>query len=131
MVVVDDSLTVRTILAVGLAREGFDVETFGDGTAFLRWLATQETSPPDLVLLDVMLPRLDGYTIAAHLKATLLFKETVVLFISCRDGVLDRLKGHLAGACGYLSKPFWMQEVIVLINGALGLPSSRESTRRS
>jgi twitching motility two-component system response regulator PilG len=129
VVVIDDSLTVRTILAVGLAREGFEVETFGDGMAFFRWLATQEASPPDLVLLDVILPTLDGYTIAEHLKTTPLFKETGVLFVSCRDGVFDRLKGRLVGACGYLSKPFRMQEVIALINGALGLPSSRESTR--
>lgn len=131
VIVVDDSLTVRAILAIGLSREGFDVETFGDGIALFRWLTTQEACSPDLVLLDVMLPKLDGYTIAQRLKTNPLFKETIVLFLSSKDGVFDRLRGRLVGACGYLSKPFRMQDVIAMINVALDLHSSRESTQMS
>ncbi len=128
VIVVDDSPTVRAILALGLLREGFEVETFEDGISFFRWLALHKASCPDLVILDVMLPKLDGYTIAQRLKANPLFKETVVLFLSSKDGVFDRLRGRLVGASGYLTKPFRMQDVITMISGALGSFPSHEPT---
>lgn len=115
VVVVDDSLTVRKILEISLRREGFEVRTFEHGLAFLRWLTTSPACLPDLLLLDVMLPTLDGYSIARYLKDRPAFRHIVLVFLSSKDGVLDRLKGRLLGASGYLTKPFRTQEVIEIV----------------
>lgn len=122
IVIVDDSLTVRKILEICLRREGFEVKAFGDGMAFLRWLATAATTHsclPDLLLLDVMLPKLDGYAIAQHVKARSAFPHTALVFLSSKDGILDRLKGRLLGASGYLTKPFRTQEVVAMAKAVL------------
>ncbi len=123
VMVIDDSATVRKIVETCLSREGFDVESFQDGVEAMRWLSTPQARIPDLVILDIGLPKMDGYEVARRLKTKPQFSNTVIVMLSRRDGVIDKLKGRLAGAKDYLTKPFKTQEVISVIESHLGVPA--------
>src|SRR6266699_1804728 len=96
VMVIDDSSTIRKILETCLHRAGYEVKSFQDGAEALRWCGAPVARIPALVLVDVGLPKLDG------------------------DGVLDRLKGRLAGAHAYLTKPFKTDEVVAIVQAYLG-----------
>ena len=115
VMVIEDSLTVRKILEICLRRAGYEVESFQDGMEALRWLATPAARIPSLVLVDLVLPKMDGYDIVRHLRTKPAFERTVFVIVSRRDGVLDRIKGRLAGAHAYLTKPFKTQELVALV----------------
>ena len=122
--VIDDSPTVRKIIETCLRREEFDVRSFTDGVEAMRWITNDsEARVPDLVLLDIGLPKMDGYEVARRLKAKPAFNNTVIVMLSRRDGVIDRLKGRLAGAKDYITKPFKTQELIAVIQEQLNVPS--------
>jgi len=121
VVCVDDSPTVRKILETCLRREGFAVYTFADGVEMLRWLTGPEGHIPNLVILDICLPKLDGYTVAQRLKAKRQFANGIIVMLSRRDSMIDRLKGRLAGASVYLSKPFKTQEIVAVVKTQLGI----------
>jgi DNA-binding response OmpR family regulator len=120
VMVIDDSATVRKIIETCLGREGFDVFSFPDGLDALRWLTNPNSRVPDLVLLDIGLPKMDGYEIARRLKAKSEFSHTVIVMLSRRDGMIDRLKGRLAGAKDYITKPFKTQDIVGVIESHLG-----------
>ena len=83
---------------------------------------TEPDAPvPDLILLDIELPRMDGYEVARRLKSKPRFHSTVIVMLSRRDGVIDRLKGRLAGARDYITKPFKTQEIIAVAQAYLGV----------
>ncbi len=103
-----------------LHREGYEVKSFQDGVEALHWCGAPEARIPALVLVDVGLPKLDGYDVIRHLKARPALAQTVFVIISRRDGVLDRLKGRLAGAHAYLTKPFKTDEVVAMVQAHLG-----------
>ena len=125
--VVDDSETVRKILEVCLHRAGYeDVRTFPDALAFLRWLMTPEARIPSLVIIDLNLPQMDGYSLLRHLKAKPVFTQTIFVILTGRDGVLDKLKGRLSGAHVYLTKPFRTQDILATIHAALGPPPTQD-----
>jgi twitching motility two-component system response regulator PilG len=118
VMIIDDSLTVRKIMETSLKREGFASVSYPDGIEALR--ALNEGLPiPDLVLLDIGLPKMDGYEVARHLKTKQQFGNTPIVMISKRDGVIDRLKGRLAGAKDYVTKPFKTQEVMTIVHSHL------------
>jgi twitching motility two-component system response regulator PilG len=117
--IIDDSPTVRKIVETCLRREGFAVKSFGDGVEALRWLASPEAYIPGVIFLDIGLPKMDGYAVARALKAQPRFEETVIVMLSRRDGVIDRLKSRLAGASHYLSKPFQTQQIVTLVKACL------------
>ncbi len=119
ILVIDDSATVRMLIETCLRREGFEVKGFPDGIEALRWLTDPSARVPDLVLLDIGLPRLDGYEVAQRLKAMPQLSKTVIVMLSRRDGMLDRLKGRLAGATDYLTKPWTSQELIAVVQSHL------------
>ncbi len=123
IMVIDDSTTVRKIIETCLGREGFLVAGFSDGVEAMRWLSQPNARIPDLVILDIGLPKMDGYEVARRLKTKPQFNNTVIIMLSRRDGVIDRLKGRLAGARAYLTKPFKTQEIINLIESYLGVPA--------
>lgn len=125
VMVIDDSATVRKIVETCLGREGFDVLGFQDGLDAIRWLAGPQARIPDLVILDIGLPKMDGYEVARRLKTKSQFSNTVIVMLSRRDGVIDKLKGRLAGAKDYLTKPFKTQELISVIESHLGVPLLR------
>jgi twitching motility two-component system response regulator PilG len=130
IMVIDDSLVVRTILKIGLERKGFQVECCEDGVEALLSLGEPgRQALPDLIILDIMLPRLDGYEVMRLLKGRPDLCGIVVLILSARDGTLDRLKGRLAGAKGYVTKPFKMQEVVGAVRDLLGTAQDAVGSR--
>ena len=124
IMVIDDSATIRNILQVSLGREKFPVIAFADGVEAMRWFAQPEARIPDLVLLDIGLPRLDGFEVARRLKSRPQFHHTTIIMLSRRDGVLEHLKARLAGARGYLTKPFTTQELLQVIETCLAEPTA-------
>ena len=127
--VIDDSPTVRKILEVCLRRENYCVHSFADGIELLSWLITSEAHIPALLVVDINLPKMDGYTLIRHLKAKPAFAETVFIILSGRSGMLDRLKGRLSGVQIYLTKPFRTDEVLAAVHSCLH-PSPHEQIER-
>ncbi|GCE26631.1 response regulator [Dictyobacter alpinus] len=123
VMVIDDSATVRKIVETCLKREGFEVKSFPDGVEAMRWLTEPQARIPDLVILDIGLPKMDGYEVARRLKTKPQFSNTVIVMLSRRDGMIDKLKGRLAGAKDYLTKPFKTQDIIAVIESHLGAPT--------
>ena len=124
IMVIDDSTTVRKIIETCLGRQGFQVLGFSDGIEAMRWLMGPTSRVPDLVLLDIGLPKMDGYEVARRLKIKPQFSNTVIVMLSRRDGMIDRLKGRLAGAKDYITKPFKTQDIISITESYLGMPAS-------
>jgi two-component system response regulator MprA len=114
VLVVDDDALVRRMLTRSLAAEGFEVEHVADGGAAL---AAAESSAPDLVVLDVTMPGLDGLAVCRRLRANGL--RGSILMLTARDAVADRVAGLEAGADDYLVKPFAIEELVARLH-ALG-----------
>ncbi len=100
---VDDSLTVRKIVSITLERLGYRVLTAADGMQALARLSEQT---PDLVLLDITMPRMDGYQVCKVIKQAPGTRSIPVVMLSGKDGFFDKVKGRLAGATDYITKPF-------------------------
>ncbi|MDJ1185344.1 diguanylate cyclase [Roseofilum casamattae] len=115
---VDDTSGNRSLLARILVREGYAVKMAATGTEALRYFPS---SSIDLVLLDVMMPDMDGYQVCQELKAIDSAVDIPVLFISAMDGTTDKAKGFEAGAADYISKPFEPVEVVLRIEHQLKL----------
>ena len=107
VLVVDDDPPLRRMLARTLAAEGYEVTVAGDGGGAL---AEAERTAPDVIVLDVAMPGLDGLTVARRLRSKGL--STPILMLTARDAVPDRVAGLEAGADDYLVKPFAVQELI-------------------
>jgi CheY-like chemotaxis protein len=120
VMVIDDSATVRKIMETCLRREGFSVRSFPDGIAAIQWLTQPGVCLPDLLFLDIGLPKIDGYDVARHLKAKPQLQAMVIILLSRRDGIIDRLKGRLVGAREYLTKPFKTQDILQVVETYLG-----------
>jgi twitching motility two-component system response regulator PilG len=118
VIVVDDSATIRKILETCLRRAGYRVESFSDGVEALRWLV-ESHAIPDLVILDVNLPKMDGFEVARRLKLRPNLGNVSMIMLTRRNGVIDKLKGRLAGAKDYLSKPFKTEELLTVIESHL------------
>ncbi|MFI5486271.1 response regulator transcription factor [Micromonospora echinaurantiaca] len=114
VLVVDDEPTLAELLAMALRYEGWQVRTVGDGSAAL---STARQFQPDAVVLDVMLPDLDGFQVVRRLRA---HTPTVpVLFLTARDAVPDRVAGLTVGGDDYVTKPFSLEEVIARLRALL------------
>jgi twitching motility two-component system response regulator PilG len=127
VMVIDDSPTVRKIVEVSLRREGLEVVSFPDGIEALRAVTSRQMERiPDLVVLDIDLPKMNGYEIARYLRSKPQWSRTVIVILSRHDGVIDRLKARLAGTQAYLTKPFTTQMIVDVVTSNLGLstPSS-------
>jgi len=129
VMVIDDSPTVRNILDVCLSRAGYHVKGFHDGVEALQWLLSPQGRLPGLVFLDIGLPKMDGYEVAQHFIARPQCKDTVIIMISRRDGVIERLKARLVGAKEYVVKPFKTQDILALVATYLGVPAPNEQER--
>ena len=122
VMVIDDSPTVRKIVEVSLRREGLEVVSFPDGIEALRAITSQQIDHvPDLVVLDIDLPKMNGYEIARYLRSKQQWSRTVIVILSRHDGMIDRLKARLAGTQAYLTKPFTTQMIVDVVNENLGL----------
>lgn len=125
VMIIDDSPTVRKIIEVTLGREGFDVVSYPDGIEALRAVATRQLDRlPDLLFLDLDLPKLSGFEIARHLRTKPQWDRVVIVIISKHGGVIERLKARLAGTQAYLTKPVTTQMIIDVVKTRLGLEAS-------
>jgi DNA-binding response OmpR family regulator len=113
ILVVDDERSITDFIRLGLQYEGFQVKTAADGQAALRLISEFK---PHVVVLDVMMPKLDGLAVAAALKGN---KDTGVIILSAKDDVQDRIKGLDVGADDYLVKPFDFGELLARIRAVL------------
>jgi two-component system response regulator ResD len=113
VLVVDDEPIVRDVLARYLSKGGFQVESAEDGEAAL---AAFEAAPPDLVLLDLMLPRLDGVEVFTRIRAD---HDTPVIMLTARGKETDRVVGLEIGADDYVIKPFSPREVLARVRAVL------------
>ncbi|MEU6465902.1 response regulator transcription factor [Streptomyces sp. NPDC046976] len=114
VLVVDDDPDLAEVLTGALRYEGWQVRAAGDGAAALT--AARELAP-DAVVLDVMLPDMDGFTVLRRLHETQ--PEVCVLFLTARDAVEDRIAGLTAGGDDYVTKPFSLEEVVARLRGLL------------
>jgi two-component system response regulator ChvI len=108
--IVEDEQNIRENIGFALKREGYQVETFADGVA--AWQSF-ERSLPDLVVLDIIMPRMDGLELCRKLRT--LSESLPIIFLTSRDEEFDRVLGLELGADDYLCKPFSMRELIVRI----------------
>lgn len=122
LLVVEDESRVRTFVERGLQEAGFSVDTASDGEAGLRLALVH---PYDAVVLDLMLPRLDGLGLIRELRSA--GRATPVLVLSARDEVGDRVRGLDAGADDYLSKPFAFAELLARLRALLRRGTARTS----
>ncbi len=113
ILVVDDDPKIRSVLSRGLRFEGYTVQVAEDGATALQ---VARTDPPDLVLLDVMLPGMDGLELCARLRRGL---SVPILMLTARDAVPDRIAGLDSGADDYLVKPFDFDELLARIRALL------------
>ena len=109
VLVVDDSPTVRKIVQMTLEREHIRVITAGDGLSALTSVADEM---PALILLDIQLPRMDGYHICQIIRKNLQFRQIPIIMLSGKDGLFDKMRGRLAGSTEYLTKPFDSAELV-------------------
>jgi twitching motility two-component system response regulator PilG len=118
ILVIDDSKTIRRTAETLLAKEGCEVYTAIDGFDALAKIADHH---PDIIFVDIMMPRLDGYQTCALIKHNQMFKQTPVIMLSSKDGLFDRARGRLVGSEQYLTKPFTKDELL----GAIQSHASR------
>lgn len=123
LLVVDDEPNIRDLLASSLRFAGFDVIEAADGaTAYHQ---AQEANP-DLIVLDVMLPDMDGFTVTRRLREA--GSQVPVLFLTARDDMRDRVQGLTVGGDDYVTKPFGLEEVVARIRAILRRTAGSEPT---
>lgn len=112
VLVIDDSKTIRRTAETLLTREGCEVFTAVDGFDALSKIADHQ---PDIVFVDIMMPRLDGYQTCSLIKHNKIFKSIPVIMLSSKDGLFDRARGRIVGSEHYLTKPFTKDELLSAI----------------
>jgi twitching motility two-component system response regulator PilG len=103
VMVIDDSNTIRRSAEIFLGQAGCEVVLAEDGFDALAKIADHH---PDVIFMDIMMPRLDGYQACALIKRNTRFASTPVIMLSSKDGLFDRARGRMAGSDQYLTKPF-------------------------
>ncbi len=109
MLVVDDSATIRRSAETMLANEGCRVVTAENGFEALSKITRHR---PDLIFVDIMMPRLDGYQTTAIIKNNPEFRDTPVIMLTSKDGLFDKARGRVVGSDLYLTKPFTREELL-------------------
>src|SRR3954465_3359037 len=109
VMVIDDSKTIRRTAETLLKKEGCDVVTATDGFEALAKISDQQ---PNIIFVDIMMPRLDGYQTCALIKNNQLFKSTPVIMLSSKDGLFDKARGRIVGSEQYVTKPFTREELL-------------------
>ncbi|MEO6173189.1 MAG: twitching motility response regulator PilG [Arenimonas sp.] len=112
VMVIDDSKTIRRTAETLLKKEGCNVVTATDGFEALSKIADQQ---PQVIFVDIMMPRLDGYQTCALIKNNQMFKAIPVIMLSSKDGLFDKARGRIVGSDEYLTKPFTRDELLAAI----------------
>jgi len=116
ILIVDDEDSIVDYLRLGLSYEGFDVLTASTGS---DGLARAEAERPDLIILDVMLPRIDGLEVCRRLRSLYRTEQIPILMLTVRDQIAERVEGLEAGADDYLTKPFAYTELLARVRALL------------
>jgi twitching motility two-component system response regulator PilG len=117
VMVIDDSKTIRRTAETLLKREGYEVVTATDGYESLAKIADER---PDIIFIDIMMPRLDGYQTCALIKNNREFRKTPVIMLSSKDGLFDKARGRIVGSEQYLTKPFTKDDLLGAIRRYVG-----------
>lgn len=117
VMVIDDSKTIRRSAETLLKKAGCEVVTAIDGFEALAKITVHK---PDIIFVDIMMPRLDGYQTCALIKNNQSFKATPVIMLSSKDSIFDRARGRIVGSDKYLTKPFSKEDLINAINTHVG-----------
>ncbi len=123
VLVVEDEDDLRSLVELNLQLAGLEVQAVGDGRAALDRVAQD---PPDLVLLDVMMPVLDGWQVLRQLKEDTHTRDIPVIMLTALSEERDLIRGHLQGAVRYVTKPFEMRTLIGTVSDALQPPDEAE-----
>ena len=123
ILVVDDSPTVRKLISGKLVKAGHNVVCAVDG---IDGLAKIEDAIPDLVLLDIAMPRMDGYQVCKQIRSNPASKDIPVVMISGKDGFFDKVRGRMAGTSDYITKPFGPETLMKTLETYLSADSSSE-----
>ena len=113
VMIIDDSRTIRRTAETLLTREGCDVVTATDGFEALSKIADHS---PQIIFVDIMMPRLDGYQTCALIKNNQTYKNVPVIMLSSKDGLFDKARGRIVGSEQYLTKPFTRDELLGAIH---------------
>jgi twitching motility two-component system response regulator PilG len=123
VLVIDDSNTIRRSAELYLRQAGYEVILAEDGFDALSKITDHQ---PQVIFVDIMMPRLDGYQTCALIKQNPRLQSTPVIMLSSKDGVFDRARGRLAGSDRYLTKPFTKETLVEAVSDHLrpasGLP---------
>ncbi len=117
VMVIDDSKTIRRSAETLLKKVGCEVVTAIDGFEALAKITEHK---PDIIFVDIMMPRLDGYQTCALIKNNQTFKATPVIMLSSKDSIFDRARGRIVGSEKYLTKPFSREDLINAITTHVG-----------
>lgn len=112
VMVIDDSKTIRRTAETLLKKAGCIVITATDGFEALSKIADNQ---PDIIFIDIMMPRLDGYQTCALIKRNQHYRSTPVILLTSKDGLFDRARGRIVGSDQYLTKPFTKEELLSAI----------------
>jgi DNA-binding response OmpR family regulator len=122
ILIVDDTPANLHLLTRILQQNGYKVRTVASGDLALKAV---DAALPDLILLDITMPCMDGYEVCARLKANAPTKEIPVIFISALDELLDKFKAFAVGGVDYITKPFQVTEVLARVKTHLALQEMR------
>ena len=120
IMVIDDSSTIRRSAEIFLTQAGYRVVLADDG---FDALAKINEHHPALIFCDILMPRLDGYQTCALIKKSARFHATPVLMLSSKDGLFDRARGAMVGACAYLTKPFSKDSLLAAVREHTATPA--------
>ena len=109
VLVIDDSKTIRSTAEMLLKKEGCEVITAVDGFEALAKISDHR---PQIIFVDIMMPRLDGYQTCALIKNNATYRATLVIMLSSKDGLFDKARGRVVGSEEYLTKPFTRDELL-------------------
>jgi len=122
LLIVDDTLNNLRLLSNSLIEEGYKVRGVTNGQMAIT---AAKTIPPDLILLDIKMPEMDGYEVCKQLKADAKTQDIPVIFLSALDDVFDKVKAFQVGGIDYITKPFHLEEVIARIENQLALTQAK------
>lgn len=113
IMVIDDSTTIRKSAEIFLKKAGFDVVSIEDG---FEALSRIDDEAPDVVFIDVIMPKIDGLQACQIIKRNEKFQKTPIIFLSSKDSEFDKARGLMMGATDYLTKPFSKDEIVGMVN---------------
>ena len=120
VMIIDDSNTIRRTAEALLKKAGYDVLTAADGFEAMSMITDHQ---PDIIFVDIMMPRLDGYQTCQLIKSNKRFRDIPVIMLSSKDGLFDRARGRMVGSEQYLTKPFTKEELLGAIERHVRAPA--------